>query len=239
MPSHIKNSVRMLPPFYSDYTTFWEAFGRATFGLNDPIRLSVFRDRLKDSFPQPVPLPDTSADDRTVEDYEAFSWNVGRSVGDLISGLCDSAQRFDPQMCYQYFPAGIRIKEWRSALATTMVNSIPPAIAVLLYKNTHISVEDDSEFVDGPNSKQAPENALTQRMLELIGTMQVAAADFEPPSSAKEERSHCICYCSSNDSEHSYVYTSGGICSSSTRENLLPVSLCLSVNAMVTEWDLT
>ncbi|ETP27674.1 hypothetical protein F442_23049 [Phytophthora nicotianae P10297] len=53
MPSHIKNAVSMIQPFYSDgYSvekakTFWEAFERATEGLSEPLRLSAFRECLK------------------------------------------------------------------------------------------------------------------------------------------------------------------------------------------------
>ncbi|KAE9350241.1 hypothetical protein PR003_g5458 [Phytophthora rubi] len=53
MPSHIKNAVRMIQPFYSENSTvdkaraFWEAFERATVGLDESLRLSAFRECLK------------------------------------------------------------------------------------------------------------------------------------------------------------------------------------------------
>ncbi|KAE8976775.1 hypothetical protein PR002_g25216 [Phytophthora rubi] len=55
MPQHVKNAVRMTQPFYSDNTTvdkaraFWDAFVRATVGLDEPLRLSVFRECLRAS----------------------------------------------------------------------------------------------------------------------------------------------------------------------------------------------
>ncbi|ETM30640.1 hypothetical protein L914_21684, partial [Phytophthora nicotianae] len=52
--------------------------------------------------------------------------------GDQVSSLCDAAQCFDPQMRYEYFLSGLRNSEWKAALATTKVNSIPEAVAVLL-----------------------------------------------------------------------------------------------------------
>lgn len=53
MPSSIQNDVRMVQPFYSDGTIvkkgrpLWDAFERSTFGLNDTLRLSDFRECLK------------------------------------------------------------------------------------------------------------------------------------------------------------------------------------------------
>ncbi|GMF41873.1 unnamed protein product [Phytophthora fragariaefolia] len=50
MPSHIKNAVKMIPPFYSENSTvekaraFWNSFYCATVGLVEPLRLSTFRD---------------------------------------------------------------------------------------------------------------------------------------------------------------------------------------------------
>ncbi|POM63316.1 hypothetical protein PHPALM_27380, partial [Phytophthora palmivora] len=208
MPSHIKNAVRMLPPFYSDNTTvdkartFWDAFERATFGLSDALRLSVFRDRLKGSSGENWWMYSQIDDFETlktrfhnqfvcqtpqqmIERLKTTKRSRGMSAevwGDLISGLCDAAQCFDPQMRYQYFLAGIRNKEWRSALATTMVNSIPQAVAVLLYKNLHLPVEDESEFVEGPTSQQVPENAMMQRILELIESTQAVQQQILNPS---------------------------------------------------------
>ncbi|KAG3073912.1 hypothetical protein PI125_g22140 [Phytophthora idaei] len=49
MPSHIKNAVKMIQPFYSENATvekaksFWNAFERATVGLDEQLRLSAFR----------------------------------------------------------------------------------------------------------------------------------------------------------------------------------------------------
>ncbi|KAE9198289.1 hypothetical protein PF004_g19582 [Phytophthora fragariae] len=53
MPSHIKNAVRMIQPFYSDNSTvdkaraFWDALELATVGLDETLRLSAFRECLK------------------------------------------------------------------------------------------------------------------------------------------------------------------------------------------------
>jgi hypothetical protein len=53
MPSHIKNAVKMIQPFYSENATvdkaraFWNAFERATDGLDEQLRLNAFRECLK------------------------------------------------------------------------------------------------------------------------------------------------------------------------------------------------
>ncbi|KAE9034825.1 hypothetical protein PR002_g7901 [Phytophthora rubi] len=53
MPSPIKNAVRMVQPFNSKNSTvdkaraFWDAFERATVGLDESLRLSAFRECLK------------------------------------------------------------------------------------------------------------------------------------------------------------------------------------------------
>ncbi|KAE8911248.1 hypothetical protein PF005_g4988 [Phytophthora fragariae] len=52
MPSNIRNAIKMIQPFYSDSTTvdkartFWNAFERATEGVEDALRLSAFRECL-------------------------------------------------------------------------------------------------------------------------------------------------------------------------------------------------
>ncbi|ETL89437.1 hypothetical protein L917_11643 [Phytophthora nicotianae] len=66
--------------------------------------------------------------------------------GDQISSLCDGAQCFNPQMRYQYFLSGLRNSERKADLTTTMANSISEAVAVLIYKNMQLPVEDKSEF---------------------------------------------------------------------------------------------
>ncbi|KAE9272436.1 hypothetical protein PR003_g30200, partial [Phytophthora rubi] len=88
--------------------------------------------------------------------------------GDLISGLCDEAQCYDAEMRYQYFLSGLRNKEWKAVLATTMVNSILHAVAVLLFKNMHLPIEDDDEFAENATSKPNSENAMMQQMLTMM-----------------------------------------------------------------------
>eukprot|EP00644_Phytophthora_capsici_P016226 jgi/Phyca11/117746/e_gw1.34.299.1 len=121
----------MIQPFYSDNSsvdkarTFWSAFERATEGLDDTIRLSAFRECLKG---------------KTGEEWWTYS-----QINDFATlktrfhnHLCDEAQYFDPEMRYQYFLSGLRNRKWRSILDTSLVNSIPEAVTVLLYKNQHL-----------------------------------------------------------------------------------------------------
>ncbi|KAE8890697.1 hypothetical protein PF007_g10935 [Phytophthora fragariae] len=174
MPSHIKNAVRMIQPFYSENSTvdktraFWDAFERATVGLDESLRLSAFRECLKGKPGEEWWMYSKIEDFETlrvrfhnqficltplqiIERLKNTKRSGGMSAevwGDLIQGLCDEAQCFDPCMRYQYFLSGLRNKEWKTALSTAMVNSIQQAVAVLLYKNMHIPVEDDADFAD-------------------------------------------------------------------------------------------
>ncbi|KAG3195164.1 hypothetical protein PC128_g8723 [Phytophthora cactorum] len=88
--------------------------------------------------------------------------------GDLVSSLCDAAQCTDPQIRYQYFFAGLRNKEWKTPLSTSMVNTIPQAVTVLLYKSMNIPSEDDAEFVDEAKAKPIPENSMMQQMMTMM-----------------------------------------------------------------------
>ncbi|GMF41611.1 unnamed protein product [Phytophthora fragariaefolia] len=88
--------------------------------------------------------------------------------GDLISSLCDAAQCYDAEMRYQYFLSGLRNKEWKAVLAPTMVNSIPHAVAVLLFKNMHLPIDDDSEFAEEAASKPASESSMMPQMLTMM-----------------------------------------------------------------------
>ncbi|KAE8912535.1 hypothetical protein PF003_g3846 [Phytophthora fragariae] len=88
--------------------------------------------------------------------------------GDLISGLCNEAQCYDPQMRYQYFLWGLRNREWKAALSTLMINSIEGAVIVLLAKNMHQPVEDDADFVDAAPSKTPSENAVVLQMMQML-----------------------------------------------------------------------
>ncbi|KAE9030743.1 hypothetical protein PR002_g9814 [Phytophthora rubi] len=201
MPSRIKNVVKMIQPFYSDSAsvdkarTFWDAFDRATEGLEDALRLSAFRECLKgnageqwwmysqindfetlctrfhDQFVCQTPL-------QMIERLKSTKRSKGMSAevwGDLISSLCYAAQCYDAEMRYQYFLSGLRNKEWKAALATTIVNSIPHAVAVLLFKNMHLPIEDDSEFAEDSGSKPATENAMMKQMLTMMQQTQKPA----------------------------------------------------------------
>ncbi|KAE9248952.1 hypothetical protein PF002_g5523 [Phytophthora fragariae] len=197
MPQHIKNAVRLFQPFYSDNTTvdkaraFWDAFVRATTGLDEPLRLSAFRECLKGKSGEEWWMYSRIEDFETlrirfhnqficltplqmIERLKNTKRSKGISAevwGDLIQGLCDEAQCFDSRMRYQYFLSGLRNKEWKTALSTAMVNFIQQAVAVLLYKNMHIPVEDEADFADvvGSASKSTTaEGPLLAQMMQLL-----------------------------------------------------------------------
>ncbi|OWZ00159.1 hypothetical protein PHMEG_00028718, partial [Phytophthora megakarya] len=193
MPTSIRNALQMLQPFYSDDATaerggsFWEAFERATVGLDDVLRLSAFRDRLKGKAGEQWWAHSRIDDFETLKTrfYNRFICQTpqqriellkktirtrGMSAevwGDLISKLCDDACCYDPDMRYQYFLSGLRNRDWKSMLSNAMVDSIPQAVTVLLYKNMHLPVENDADFEDDPQQKSS-ENAIMQQMLTLM-----------------------------------------------------------------------
>ncbi|KAE9201999.1 hypothetical protein PF004_g18544 [Phytophthora fragariae] len=182
MPSRIKNAVELIQPFYSDESTvekarvFWNAFERATVGLEEQLRLSAFRGCLKGKTAEdwwvysiipdfetlrtrfhnqfvcltPLPMIERLKNAKRTRDMSAEVW------GDLISGLCNEVQCYDPQMRYQYFLSGLRNREWKAALKTLMVNSIEGAVIGLLAKNMHQPVVDNADFVDAVTSKPPP-----------------------------------------------------------------------------------
>ncbi|KAE9302125.1 hypothetical protein PR003_g22356 [Phytophthora rubi] len=197
MPQHIKNAVRMIQPFYSDNTTvdkaraFWDAFVRATAGLDEPLRLSAFRECLKGKSGEEWWMYSRIEDFETlrirfhnqficltplqmIERLKNTKRSKGMSAevwGDLIQGLGDEAHCYDPRMRYQYFLSGLRNEEWKTTLSTAMVNSIQQAEAVLLYKNMRIPLEDDADFADevGSTSKTASaEGPLLAQMMQLL-----------------------------------------------------------------------
>ncbi|KAJ8525990.1 hypothetical protein ON010_g15193 [Phytophthora cinnamomi] len=126
MPSHIKNAVKMIQPFYSDNATvdkakaFWDAFVRVTEGLDELLRITAFRECSKgktavdwwmyskiDNFEtlrirfhnQFVCLTPR----QLIERLESTKRSHGMSAevwGDLVQSLCDEAQCFDPQIRY-------------------------------------------------------------------------------------------------------------------------------------------
>ncbi|OWY92301.1 hypothetical protein PHMEG_00038757 [Phytophthora megakarya] len=194
LPPSVKNAVRMIQPFYSENATvekarsFWNSFERATNGLSDSVRLSAFRVLLKRKTGEDWWMYSRIEDFATLRTrfYNQFICqtplqmierlkNAKRSKGmsvevwaDVISNLCDAAQVVNPQMRYQYFLAGLRNSEWKTAPQTTMVNDIPRAVTTLLYKNMHLPTEDEAEFAGEVTKKPNSEESMMQQMLGLM-----------------------------------------------------------------------
>ncbi|OWZ02580.1 hypothetical protein PHMEG_00025834 [Phytophthora megakarya] len=77
----------------------------------------------------------------------------------VVSNLCGVAPVVDPQMRYQYFLAGLRNKEWKTALQMTMINAIRRDGTTLLYKNMHFPAEADAGFEGEVTKKTTTEEA--------------------------------------------------------------------------------
>eukprot|EP00644_Phytophthora_capsici_P000684 jgi/Phyca11/109181/e_gw1.16.686.1 len=149
----------MIQPFYSDNSsvdkarTFWSAFERATEGLDDSIRLSAFRECLKG---------------KTGEEWWTYS---------QINDFATLKTRFHNQfICQTPLQMIERLKTAKRSrgmsaevniLDTSLVNSIPEAVTVLLYKNQHLPVEDNEDFAD-ERTKNAPEDDMMKQMLSMM-----------------------------------------------------------------------
>ncbi|OWZ17280.1 hypothetical protein PHMEG_0008800 [Phytophthora megakarya] len=145
MSPYVKNDTRMIQPVYSEARSFWNAFERATNGLNDAVGLNAFRVLLKGkagedwwmySKIEDLPTLKTRFCNQficqtplqMIERLRNAKRSKGMSAevwGDVITSLCDAAHVTDPQMRYQYFLTGLRNKECKAAVQTTMVNDIP------------------------------------------------------------------------------------------------------------------
>ncbi|POM74055.1 Retrovirus-related Pol Polyprotein [Phytophthora palmivora] len=160
-------------------------------GLDDALRLSAFRECLKGKTGEQwwahsrIDAFDTlktrfynqficQTPQQRIELLKKTTRSRGMSAevwGDLISRLCDDARCYDSDMRYQYFLSGLRNREWKATLSNAMVDSIPQAVTVLLYKNMHLPVENDADFEDSPQSKSS-ENAMMQQTQNLLAQQQ-------------------------------------------------------------------
>lgn len=195
--SSVKNAVDMINPFYSDgYTverarTFWAEFERITRGMDDDLRMTVFRRCMKGKTGEDWWSHSRIVDFATLrirfhnrflcisppqmmERLTTTKRSRGESVeewADRICDLCDEASIFDPLMRYQYFLSGIRNSTWTAALQTTMVNSIEEAVTVLLFKNMQIPVERDEDFAEGGRAASAG-TSVQDQMMAMMQQMQ-------------------------------------------------------------------
>jgi hypothetical protein len=60
--------------------------------------------------------------------------------------MCDALNYYEPRMRFEFFMEGLRNKQLRAMLNSSMGTSIPEACALLLYKNLHLPVEEEDEF---------------------------------------------------------------------------------------------
>lgn len=199
--SSVKNAVDMINPFYSDgYTverarTFWAEFERITRGMDDDLRMTVFRGCMKVRSGENWWSHSRITDFATLrvrfhnrflcisplqmmEKLKTTKRSRGESVeewADRIRDLCDEASIFDPLMRYQYFLTGIRNSAWTVALQTTMVNSIEEAVTVLLFKKMQIPVERDEDFKDDSSTPKG-DSTTPGQLMNMMQQMQTMMA---------------------------------------------------------------
>ncbi|GMF34277.1 unnamed protein product [Phytophthora fragariaefolia] len=70
-----------------------------------------------------------------------------------------------------------------------MVNSTPHAVAVLLFKNMHLPIDDDSEFAEEAASKPASESSMMQQMLTMMQQTQNLLVQQQQQHMARPPRS--------------------------------------------------
>jgi hypothetical protein len=110
--------------------------------------------------------------------------NKGESAeewGDRISTMCDALNYYEPRMRFEFFMEGLRNKQMRVILNSSMVTSIPEACALLLYKNLHLPVEEEDEFAgDGTVlTGTATTDSTQSQMLQQLQQINVMMARLQ------------------------------------------------------------
>jgi len=194
IPNELRNAVKVIVPFHSESASseraaaFWRCFEKCTFGMDDQMRLTAFEQCLKgkvglewwynsriDSFE----ALRVRFHNRFICQTPAQLWNrlktakrnKGESAeewGGRISTMCEALNYNEPRMRFEFFLDGLRNKQMRAMLNSSMVTSIPEAYALLLYKNLHLPVEEDDEFVgDGTSRVESKKASSTQSQMLL------------------------------------------------------------------------
>jgi hypothetical protein len=74
----------------------------------------------------------------------------------------------EPSMRFEVFLDGLREKQMRAMLNSSMVTSIPEACALLLYKILHLPVEEENEFAsNGSSTSEVKSESSTQSQMLL------------------------------------------------------------------------
>jgi hypothetical protein len=84
--------------------------------------------------------------------------------------MCEALNYNEPRMRFEFFLEGLRNKQMRAMLNSSMVTSIPEACALLLYKNLHLPVEEEDEFagdVPGRNGSKVATSEQSQMLQQL------------------------------------------------------------------------
>ncbi|EGZ18958.1 hypothetical protein PHYSODRAFT_501060 [Phytophthora sojae] len=175
IPTELRNAVKVIVPFHSDSATceraaaFWRSFEKCTVGINAQMRLTAFEQCLKGKVGQEW-WYNSKTDgfealrvwfhNRFICQTPAQLWNrlktakqnKGKSAeewGDRIPTMYEALNYNEPRMQFEFFLDGLRNKQMKAMLNSSMVTSIPEACALLLYKNLHLPVEEEDESGTG------------------------------------------------------------------------------------------
>ncbi|KAG1695902.1 hypothetical protein DVH05_019257 [Phytophthora capsici] len=86
--------------------------------------------------------------------------------------MCDALNYHEPRMRFEFFLGGIRNKQLRAALNTSMVTTIPEACSLLRYKNLHLPVEEDDEFA-GEGTPPAGMGVVASTQTQMLQQLQL------------------------------------------------------------------
>ncbi|KAG4039602.1 hypothetical protein PC123_g24850 [Phytophthora cactorum] len=94
--------------------------------------------------------------------------------------MCEALNYYEPRMRYEFFLDGLRNKQMSAVLNASMVTSIPEACALLLYKNLHLSVEEENEFANDETALSSANSASSTQSQMLQQPQQMNQMMLKP-----------------------------------------------------------
>ena len=217
IPTELRNAVQLIVPFYSDSASceraasFWRSFENCTSGMNDALRLTAFEQCLKGKQGQEwwynsrIETFETLRirfHNRFISRTPAQLWTQlrtarrqhGESVeewGDRVDRMCEALRYNEPRMRYEFFLEGIRNKQLRSMLNSSIVTTIAEACALLLFKGLHRPTEEADEFTEvkaKSDNETTTQGELLQQMQQmnlLLMQQQRQERSQSPPSMSR------------------------------------------------------
>ncbi|ETO60897.1 hypothetical protein F444_20971 [Phytophthora nicotianae P1976] len=182
----LRNAVKVIVPFYSDTASseraaaFWRSLRNARKGWTGKTGQEWwYNSRIEDFESLRVRFHNRFICQTPAQMWERLKKarrNKGESAeewADRISKIFDALNYGDARMWYESFLGGIRNKPVRAMLNSSMVMLIEEACALLLYKNLHLPVEEEDEFLEDKRAatdakkETSPELQMLQQMQKM------------------------------------------------------------------------